>query len=224
MRLAVFSDVHGNALWLDAVLKKIRTAQVERLYFLGDSVSYFPDSFAVIRRLQEVGAICVEGNHDNMLRGEFPIPEKNDAAYRLKPVLQTIPPDLLEFVRDWPVTRTEKIDNVRIQFVHGNPLDPLKGYSYEDSPLSEFDSSKLDVVFVGHTHRPWVRQNPHTLMVNVGSVGLPRDVGCAPSWVLFDTKTRDVRVNRLRMSPAELLKTYPDVHESVRECLKRGGL
>ena len=43
-------------------------------------------------------------------------------------------------------------------FVHGSPTDPLTGYIYPDSDLSEFSEIDADVVFMGHTHHPFVRQ------------------------------------------------------------------
>ena len=223
MKLCVFSDIHGNMPFFEAFLQAIENDKPDRLYFLGDSVSYYPDGIKVIKKLKELGVICVEGNHDSMLRGEFPVPENHEPVYRLHPVMEAIPEELMDYVKTWPEIREEEIDGRKLIFVHGSPLNHLKGYSYEDSELALYDSPDADVVFVGHTHRPWIQQNPHTLMVNVGSVGLPRDPGngCRPSWAMFDTQSGTVRLERINADP-ELPLCYGErIHESVRNCLIR---
>ena len=134
MKICIFSDIHGNMLFFDGFLRAVEKERPDRLVFLGDSVSYYPDGCAVIRRLREIGALCVEGNHDSMLRGEFPIPEKHEPVYQLRRTMREIRPDELEFVKSWPEIVRETIGGKRITFVHGSPLNHLKGYSYADYP------------------------------------------------------------------------------------------
>ena len=86
-----------------------------------------------------------------------------------------------------------------------------------------YDDPEDDIVFVGHTHRPWMRRNPHTLMVNVGSIGLPRDTGggCRPSWAEYDTISGLVTLRRIDADPAPLLAQKGQIHESVLAALSR---
>ena len=223
MKLCVFSDIHGNLPFFEAFLKAAAEDHPDRLVFLGDSVSYYPDGCAVIRRLKEIGAVCIEGNHDSMLRGEFPIPEKHEPVYQLRQTMAAISSDELDFVRSWPEILRTEIDGKQITFVHGSPLNHLKGYTYADSELALYDDPDTDIVFMGHTHRPWMRKNPHTLMVNVGSVGLPRDEGngCCPSWAVCDTRSGEVRIKRIQADPSPLLALRETVHESVLAALSR---
>ena len=223
MKIAVFSDIHGNLPFFEAFLRDAEAEKPDRLVFLGDSVSYYPWGIAVIRRLREIGALCIEGNHDSMLRGEFPVPEKHEPVYQLRKVMEEISAEDLAFVKCWPEIVRETLDGKRLIFVHGSPLNHLKGYSYADSDLALYDDPDADIVFVGHTHRPWIRQNAHTLMVNVGSVGLPRDEGGGnrPAWALFDSVTGTVSIRRTTADPAPLLALQGTVHESVLSALNR---
>lgn len=223
MKIAVFSDVHGNLPFFEAFLRDAAAEHAERLVFLGDSVSYYPWGIEVIRRLRETGALCIEGNHDSMLRGEFPVPEKHEPVYQLRRVIDGISDEDLAFVKSWPEIVRETVDGKRLVFVHGSPLNHLKGYSYADSELALYDDPDTDIVFVGHTHRPWIRQNPHTLMVNVGSVGLPRDEGGGnrPAWALFDSEAGTVSIRRVSADTAPLLALRGTVHESVLSALDR---
>ena len=223
MKLAIFSDIHGNISFFDALLRSVEAEKPDRLVFLGDSVSYYPFGCDVIRKLREIGALCIEGNHDSMLRGEFPIPENHEPVYQLRKTMAEIMPDELEFVKSWPEVVNETINGRNLTFVHGSPLNHLKGYSYADSELALYDDPAVDVVFMGHTHRPWIRQNPHTLMVNVGSVGLPRDEGggSKPAWCLFDTEGGKAELRRVQGDPAPLFALRGIVHDSVLDALSR---
>ena len=84
MKIAVFSDIHGNISFFEAFLRDAQAENVEKYVFLGDAVSYYPFGCEVIRMLRNIGALCIEGNHDSMLRGEFPIPEKHEPVYQLR--------------------------------------------------------------------------------------------------------------------------------------------
>lgn len=223
MKLAIFSDIHGNISFFEAFLRDAEKKHTDRLIFLGDAVSYYPFGCEVIQKLKEIGATCIEGNHDSMLRGEFPIPEKHEAVYQLRRTMAKITSEEMDFVKTWPEIIHETIEGRRLTFVHGNPLNHLKGYSYIDSELALYDHPDDDIVFVGHTHRPWIRQNPHTLMVNVGSVGLPRDEGggSKPAWVLYDTQTGIPEIYRIDTDIKPLLALRGIVHESVLDALSR---
>ncbi len=223
MKLCVFSDIHGNLPFFEEFLRAAASEKPDRMIFLGDSVSYYPWGCEVIRRLREIGAVCVEGNHDSMLRGEFPIPERHEPVYQLRRTMAEISPDELDYVKSWPEILRVTADGRKLTFVHGSPLNHLKGYSYADSELALYDDPAEDVVFVGHTHRPYIRQNAHTLMVNVGSVGLPRDEGggSRPAWALYDTVTGTAEIRRVQADPSPLLAAADLIHLSVISALGR---
>lgn len=70
MKLALISDVHGNLEALEAVLRDIDGASPDaRLVCAGDIVGYGPDPEACIARLSERRALCVIGNHEEMVLG-----------------------------------------------------------------------------------------------------------------------------------------------------------
>ena len=58
-------------------------------------------------------------------------------------------------------------------------------------------------------------------LVNVGSVGLPRDIGNAPSWAVFDDQAGTAEIERLKLNLAAVYPTLPEVHASVWQCLQR---
>jgi putative phosphoesterase len=83
----------------------------------------------------------------------------------------------LRWLSRLPVTRMTTLDNTRFFLVHATPRDPLDEWA---PPDPEFWARRLrdveaDVVCVGHTHQPYVLEVGDKLVINPGSVGLPRD-------------------------------------------------
>src|SRR5688500_6187340 len=67
MRFILISDIHGNQLALEAVLRDARWAQGDKVACLGDTAILGPEPHAVLRTLRELGAPCIMGNHDAFL-------------------------------------------------------------------------------------------------------------------------------------------------------------
>ena len=67
--IALISDIHGNAVALDAVLADIAAQGADHIVCLGDAVACGPEPEAVIERLREVGCACVVGNTDECYSG-----------------------------------------------------------------------------------------------------------------------------------------------------------
>ena len=85
MRIAVLSDIHANIVALDAVLAD--AGAVDAVWHLGDVVGYGPEPDAVVRRLAEIGATGVRGNHDLAAVGRLDIASFNpDARRAMKPL------------------------------------------------------------------------------------------------------------------------------------------
>jgi len=217
MKVALLSDVHGNAIALAACLDRVQRAGAQRLYFLGDVAGYLPEGRACLELLEAADALPQRGNHDELLLNGG----AQEPAYRHAPAIADLGPALPRLA-GWPVRREERWDELSVLLVHGSPGDPLDGRVYPDGDLGAVAESGHDVVVMGHTHRPFVATVEGRLIVNAGSVGLPRDVGALSSFVLYDTETRTAVVERVPMDVDAVLARYgADLHESVRAVLRR---
>ena len=106
-------------------------------------------------------------------------------------------------------------------FVHGGPQDPLNQCIYPDSCLEDI-SADHSFLFMGHTHRPFIRRNGTRTFVNVGSCGLPRDNGVLGSFCLFDEINGLVDIIRYDISNiARKIDSRHDVHNDVKDIFKR---
>ena len=165
------------------------------------------------------------GNHDAMLVGKLEVPPNRDVVYQLSKIRIETEIKYIEQIKSRSSQHFEVIGSTRMTFVHGSPADPLNGYIYPDTDLGGFEDLATDVVFMGHTHRPFIRTAGNVMVVNVGSVGLPRDNGNLSSVAVFDTDSRVCEIFRIPFRLQDLLEANGDaIHSSVRECLSRNEL
>jgi putative phosphoesterase len=216
------SDAHGNAHGVERCLKALELEGAEQLYFLGDSVGYMPFDMEVLELLWGVGAVCIRGNHEEMLLGSIVVPESRELVYHLNSARSRVLPRWKDWLESWPVRLDVVLGGKRLMLVHGSPRDPIEEYVYPDTDLSSFPEYPCDFLLLGHTHRPFVRHSGSVTWINVGSCGLPRDVGGLASCAVLDTASGAVEILRIRLDADMLLRTLAgSVHSSVADCLTR---
>ena len=221
MIVGFVSDAHGNPAGLAGCLDAIRGHGAERIYFLGDAVGYFPEENAVLDLLRSNEAECIRGNHDAMLLGA-PIPKGRDTVYRLTEARARIDSRHRDWMGEWPSRLVVELDGCHLLLVHGSPADPLQGYVYPDSDLTPMRELPFDAVVMGHTHRPFVADAGRVTAMNVGSSGMPRDVGNLASCALYDTRTHTGEILRVLFDARGLAARWGDrIDPSAAECLRR---
>lgn len=179
MRVLLCSDIHGNAQALTAVLKE----PVDYIVCAGDLVHFGPRPAACLDLVRGRAAAVVRGNHDHGAgSGE------DCRAYgpwrRLDESTRSATDTVLsmadrQYLRALPLTKTVILGGVRFTVVHASPTDPLYRYLPPETPASvwktELSLVATDVLVLGHTHLPLCHHEEGVLIVNPGSVGLPRD-------------------------------------------------
>jgi predicted phosphodiesterase len=216
MRYAVLGDIHSNLSALECVLEDIRATQVDQILSVGDVVGYGASPSDCIRLLREEGVIVVKGNHDAACVGE--LNENTFNRYALEAVRWTrgvLSTDEMDWLRELPLEVTLE----HCQLAHGSIHEP-EAFEYIRTTRDADPSLELmtrPVAFVGHTHIPIalmrllepvgstayspdldvdLRESDRCL-VNVGSVGQPRDEDHRTGWVLFDSEAQTVKLKRL---------------------------
>ncbi|GIW13845.1 MAG: DNA repair protein [Tepidiforma sp.] len=184
MRLGIVSDIHCNIQGLERALELM--APFDQLWCAGDSVFQFRWSNDVVRRLRELDAVVVLGNHEETLLG----PDGQRALSNPK-----VDQDLVAWLRQQPYRVERMVDGKKVVMTHGSPWEPWKDYHYPHEPIwaraAELD---CDVLIVGHTHYKMAQRFGRVLVINPGSAGDPRDhrndfqLSCA-TW---DTTTGEV--------------------------------
>lgn len=222
MILGFVSDAHGNPAGLEACLRALEGEGTESVHFLGDAVGYFPEENAVLDLLRVHGVICVRGNHEAMLLGELSVPEARGPAYRLGEAAARLSPAHREWIAEWPSRRELEVPGKRLLLVHGSPADPLGGYVYPDTDLAPLRELPFQAALMGHTHRPFIATAGLLTVVNVGSCGMPRDVGNLASCAVYDTVTGAAAILRVPFdAPGLAARWGTRIDASARACLER---
>jgi predicted phosphodiesterase len=224
--IGLLSDAHGNLAAFTRGVDLLRARGAERIYFLGDAVGYIP-SIAVLERLHADQIPCLQGNHEAMMLSRR-FPPEREPAYRLGEIGQMLPRDLLRWVKEWPTSRVVPVAGGVALLVHGSPKDPTFDYVYPDSDLSQFTPSgergeNIRAVFMGNTHRPFIRDFGEIRFVNIGSCGMPRDDGGWASVCLYDENQNAAQILRYPIDDTiqELRTRHPDLHPAVLDVFAR---
>ncbi len=208
MKVAIFSDIHGNTVALDAVLEHIRRrGGVDAYWILGDLVAIGAEPVGVLERVANLpNSVFVQGNTERyILTGERPYPALDDA--RAEPRLL---PRLVEVAHsfawtqgavttagwyDWLAAlpfehRLTLPDATRVLLTHVAPgVNDGPGIhpAHSDETLRQMIAhSGADLVMVGHTHWPLDRHVDGVRVINDGSVSNPWSTDPRASYVVVN--------------------------------------
>ncbi len=212
-RFGVISDIHGNLEALQAVLATLEIAGVRDIVCCGDVVGYgaSPNECVALLRTREIPTVL--GNHDVAVLGSEEIESFNEMARDA--VLWTrdvLTPENLAWLAALPMT----IERHGAFFVHASPCSPSEWnyvLTYVDA-REAFNWFAQPLCFLGHSHQPFfialangelyhIRQeeaplDPLTrMLVNVGSVGQPRDRDPRAACVVVDPEARLIQLLRV---------------------------
>jgi putative phosphoesterase len=176
MRILLVSDIHANWPALAAI-----NEPHDVCLFLGDLVDYGCDPAPCVDWVRSHATHSIRGNHDHGAAQDVAVNGGLGFKYltgATRPITRArLGPDGLRFLAQLPVTRTVTLDRRRFLLVHATPRDPLDEFAPPDPEFwaRRLDGVRADVICVGHTHHPYAFDIDGTLIVNPGSVGLPRD-------------------------------------------------
>jgi len=186
MRIAVFSDIHGNILALNQVLEDIEKQDYDRVFCLGDLVGYGPHPNKVIETIRESAIPTIMGNYDEGVgyeRGDCGCAyvtdeEKRDGKKSIEWTTDKVTPQNKETLRTLHDIIELIVNGYKILLVHGSPRR-INEYLYEDRPERSLTrmlgSIDVDILICGHTHKPYHRIVNGIHIINDGSVGKPKD-------------------------------------------------
>lgn len=235
MKRAIISDIHGNFEALTAVLGRIGDLNVDEIICLGDIIGYGPDPLRCLDTVIDRCQLTILGNHDQAAifdpEGFNPVAMK--AIYWTREQLEDETDGIARADRRWDFLGElpRRHDEGEFLFVHGSPRDPTNEYVFPET-VYETDLLKLlmsrfeKYCFQGHTHIPGVftesgsfispEEREHFFqlgddkcMINVGSVGQPRDGNPKSCFVVLDTEEKTLQYQRVEY---DIEKTRQKIH------------
>lgn len=218
MRIGILGDIHSNLDALQPVVEALRGQKIDCWVQVGDIVGYGAEPSECIRLVRELNCTVCLGNHDaavvGLLSTEFFNPYARQAVEWTRAQLG---PDDLDFLRQLPLL----VEHEEFTVVHGTLHLPDQ-FGYVMSVVEARESmrrQKTVVCFVGHSHVPAIymqksddpddlhvvfspevtaqTQDCDKVLMNVGSVGQPRDEDPRAAYATYDTESGEAKILRV---------------------------
>jgi diadenosine tetraphosphatase ApaH/serine/threonine PP2A family protein phosphatase len=211
---AILADVHGNLEALQSVGEDFRAEGAERIAFLGDAVGYGANPNECLAFLKELTDLRIAGNHDSAAVGRTDLAYFNPVARAaIEWTRENLSEENRRLIEDLPLVRQAG----NITLVHSSLDDPAE-WNYiltTDDAAGSFLHLRSFLAFIGHSHRPilFARERNGRVrslekadavleahlqyIINVGSVGQPRDHDPRAAYGLYDDASRKYRLKRV---------------------------
>jgi predicted phosphodiesterase len=238
VKRALISDIHSNLEALSAVLADITQQGIDEIYCLGDIVGYGPNPRECIDEIMK-HKVCLLGNHD---QGALFDPEgfntgAERAIFWTRDQLEDGGGNSSAAHRRWDFLGELPRNHQEgpFLFVHGSARNPLNEYVF---PEDIYNRRKMEKIFAliqghcfqGHTHVPGVftedlrffgpeeitsefRLPDGKTMINVGSVGQPRDGDPRACYVVLDDEDRLITFCRVEYPLEETIQKIYQIQE-----------
>jgi len=214
VRYAIFADVHSNLEAIEAVENVLGHEKIDKYICLGDIVGYGASPGECIKKVKCLASIIIAGNHDWAAAGKIDCVNFN--AYARDAVLWTrrnISEEERNFLFNLPLVYESNI----FMLAHGALIHP-ENFNYVLNKAQALDNMRVQKTmfyFFGHSHIPEIYagneefifkekakkikiSKANRYLVNVGSVGQPRDADARAAYCIFDTEKKTISIKRVK--------------------------
>lgn len=227
MRVALFSDVHSNCLALNAVLKDISLRKVDQCICLGDIVGYAAQPAECVKIVRDLKADVIMGNHDLYATNDDSLSWFNPIALAGLEYSRNV---LSKSDKNWLASQPLVRCYTNFTIVHAT-LDQPDEWDYvinSNMAAHHFEQQDQFLCFIGHTHQAKIFQQhnekvkqikcsarvklneKYKYLINVGSVGQPRDNNPDSCYVVYDTEKNVVEFYRVEYPVEEAMQSIID--------------
>jgi len=226
MKVALFSDIHANIFAFEAMLKDMDSQKPDAVYCLGDLVGYHIYPNEVIDEIRRRGIATLKGNHDEKVENIITTPESLSEQGK-KYAYHLIREDNRKYLKMLPAhIRLEyKLNSERLNlvFAHGSTRS-IDEYILIDTDadyvLEMLKETVADILFIGHSHKPYHRILETTdgrfkHVINLGSVGKPKDGNPKGCYVILHLNTESATANKSSIE-IEFRRVEYDVEASAK--------
>ena len=213
MKFIIFSDIHSNLESLQSFCRVTESVLHDKKVCLGDIVGYNADPNPVVEWVRDKTDFALAGNHDYSVLNKTDPNYLNPAAYQASLwTRRNLTNSNKDFLNTLPIEKEED----GIYWVHSSPFEPKKWHYVSTKKSAEKNFNYFDqaICFVGHSHLPGIFEknknnkvyshdttkeelDPESrYIINVGSLGQPRDGNPDPVFVFYDSVSHSVKFFR----------------------------
>lgn len=230
MRIAIFSDIHGNIEALKEVIEDIKRAEVDRMYCLGDLVGYGPHPNQVIELIRKSNIETIMGNYDQGVGYDL---DDCGCAYTTKEeqklgdqslnwTKNKVTDQNKEFLKNLKEKIKFEVDGKNILLVHGSPrkINQYLFFNHPERSIKKMmEQFEADIMVCGHTHIPYVKKIDDKLLINDGSVGKQKPYNKKQKYHSKEAKyvIIDIKENSINTEIRSLSYDYEKVAVEINE-------
>ena len=220
MRIAIFSDIHGNLTGLDACLADLQSqGGADVIVAAGDLCMDGPKPKKVLQRLQDIGAQCLRGNTDRFVCAtqDSELTALDDVERKqLVWTREQLGEKWVAWLSELPFALRFGDPDNQLLVVHANPQNDHEHLwpDAEDAELERLIGSEpAQTIAFGHLHLPYVRVWRGKTLVNVASAGLPKDGDPRAGYAILTERSGGWEIKHRRVA-----FDVKKVATQVREC------
>ncbi|MCJ7463834.1 MAG: metallophosphatase family protein [Thermoplasmata archaeon] len=196
MKLAIVADIHSNLQALKAVMREIEGAKIDQVVYAGDIVGYGANPNECCHIVGDAAAHAVLGNHEISALTKDTTGMNPHAAAASRWTAAALEEGSQKFLRSLEIESKFEAGDMKVAMYHGS-VGSATEYVFEDEINEDIvRSSGCDLLILGHTHMPYVKDFGSMMAINPGSVGQPRDGDPRASFAVLDTDRRNCIVRR----------------------------
>lgn len=207
-KLAFISDIHGNSVALDAVLKDIKIKNVDKVFVLGDICYRGPEPQRALDLVQGLDCQVIKGNADEWVvrgvqKGEVPDQALEMMNKERDWIVSQLSEECVEYLRELPTQLNFEVEGVRIHAFHATPnslFEVVPPSASDETLMEKLVTTEADLYIYAHIHKPYIRFINGKCIVNIGSVGLPFDGVSKASYSIVEINEGSIQTSNVRVS------------------------
>lgn len=237
MKYAFISDIHGNAVALEAVLDDIKKQAVDKIVVLGDLCYRGPEPKKSIDLVRSLNTEVIKGNADEWIIRGVQSGEVPDSAL-----------DVMNRERDWSLSRLEASDidylaslptshfyktgEINIHVFHATPdslFEIIQPHAEDEWIEKKLMVEDAQIFVYGHIHIPYIRYLKGKVIINTGSVGLPFDGLAKAAYAIVDVQSNRIQtsIERVDYNKETVSNLYNELNypnsDMMINIIKNGG-
>jgi putative phosphoesterase len=223
VKIAFISDIHGNAIALEAVLEDVKKKKVDQIYVLGDLCYRGPEPKRVLELIRSLQAEVIKGNADEWVvrgvqKGEVPDQAFNIMNQEREWTVSQLDPSDLDYLKHLRTELHIQVNGLSIHAFHATPdslFDVVLPHTEDDVIKTKFmSSSESDIYVYAHIHKPYIRYINGKIVINIGSVGLPFDGVPKASYAIVEIEEENVRtsIERVNVEIEKVVERYKEIN------------
>lgn len=233
MKVAIISDIHGNATALESVLRDIFSKGVSDIVVLGDLVFRGPEPKRVLDLLRSTSALVLKGNTDEWIIRGIKEDEVPTSDYRIMNLerqwtVDQLTAEDLKYLGSLPLECSMSLSStMSVHCFHATP-DDLFEVILPSEPVDKFrkkimTKKQASIYAYAHTHHPLLRYIDGKCIINPGGVGYTFDGYTQSSYAIVEEENGQLRVSieRINYNVAQVIDLYEKLQYPNAELMKQ---